>query len=498
MKFIDFFAGIGGFRRGMELAGHECVGFCEFDKFTTASYISMHLLTEEQRKVLEDIPIKKRQKEILKEEYRNGEWYANDIRRVYAGDIPKADCWCFGFPCQDISVAGKQAGFQGNRSSLFFRVMYLVGQLKEEDKPTYLFIENVKNLLSVNGGWDFARLLIEMEQWGYDAEWQVLNSKDFGVPQNRERCFIIGHLRGRSTSKIFPIEGTDGKNSVSLNLLGCLNGRNSQRDRVYSDNGLAPTISTKPGGNTEPKVSILFDTSYIGQDGKARIYENICPTLTSRDYKEPRSVGVVCNVNPSGKGMNGNVYDSTGLSPTLTTNKGEGNKIAIQVLTPDRIEKRQNGRRFKEDGEPMFTLTSQDRHGGAISLNPLGGLYTGVSKEFYRGIYEGCFRCLKANTHDSGVALKLNVLNINSNKGIFVRVSDELIVYAVWYEKYQCYIAIRKLTPRECFRLQGWSDDYFEKAQFVNFDSQLYKQAGNGVTVTVIETIARKMNVNLN
>lgn len=152
MKFIDFFAGIGGFRRGMELAGHECVGFCEFDKFATASYISMHLLTDEQRKALEDIPIKKRQKEILKEEYRNGEWYANDIRRVYAGDIPKADCWCFGFPCQDISIAGKQVGFQGNRSSLFFRVMYLIGQLKEEDKPTYLFIENVKNLLSVNGG----------------------------------------------------------------------------------------------------------------------------------------------------------------------------------------------------------------------------------------------------------------------------------------------------------------------------------------------------------
>ena len=463
MKFIDFFAGIGGFRRGMELAGHECVGFCEFDKFATASYISMHLLTDEQRKALEVIPIKKRQKEILKEEYRNGEWYANDIRRVYAGDIPKADCWCFGFPCQDISVAGKQVGFQGNRSSLFFRVMYLVGQLKEEDKPTYLFIENVKNLLSVNGGWDFARLLIEMDRAGYDAEWQVLNSKDFGVPQNRERCFIIGHLRGRSTSKIFPIEGTDGKNSVSLNLFGCLNGRNSQRDRVYSDDGLAPTISTKPGGNTEPKVSILFDTSYIGQDGKARIYENICPTLTSRDYKEPRSVGVVCNVNPSGKGMNGNVYDSTGLSPTLTTNKGEGNKIVIPVLTPDRIEKRQNGRRFKEDGEPMFTLTGQDRHGIAIEVEE-------TTKR----------------------------LDTSCNQGIFVKVSDELIVYAVWYEKYQCYIVIRKLTPKECFRLQGWSDDYFEKAQFVNSDSQLYKQAGNGVTVTVIETIARKMNVNLN
>lgn len=496
MKFIDFFAGIGGFRRGMELAGHECVGFCEFDKFAAASYISMHLLTEEQRKTLEDIPIKKRQKEILKEEYRNGEWYANDIRRVYAEDIPKADCWCFGFPCQDISVAGKQVGFQGNRSSLFFRVMYLVGQLKEEDKPTYLFIENVKNLLSVNGGWDFARLLIEMEQQGYDAEWQVLNSKDFGVPQNRERCFIIGHLRGRSTSKVFPIEGTDGKNSVSLNLFGCLNGRNSQRDRVYSDDGLAPTISTKPGGNTEPKVSILFDTSYIGQDGKARIYENICPTLTSRDYKEPRSVGVVCNVNPSGKGINGNVYDSTGLSPTLTTNKGEGNKIAIPVLTPDRAEKRQNGRRFKEDGEPMFTLTGQDRHGIAIEVKE-------ATKQGYAecrvGIDSVNFSMPNSKTRKGRVGQEIaNTLDMSCNQGIFVQVSEELTVYAVWYEKYQCYIAIRKLTPKECFRLQGWSDDYFEKAQFVNSDSQLYKQAGNGVTVTVIEAIARKMNVNLN
>lgn len=438
MKFIDFFAGIGGFRRGMELAGHECVGFCEFDKFATASYISMHLLTEEQRKTLEDIPIKKRQKEILKEEYRNGEWYANDIRRVYAGGIPKADCWCFGFPCQDISVAGKQAGFQGNRSSLFFRVMYLVGQLKEEDKPTYLFIENVKNLLSVNGGWDFARLLIEMEQWGYDAEWQVLNSKDFRVPQNRERCFIIGHLRGRSTSKVFPIEGTDGENSVSLNLFGCLNGRNSQRDRVYSGDGLAPTISTKPEGNTEPKVSIKI----IGE------------------------------INSS---QDGKILSTDGIANCHSAGHRNNPKIAIPVLTPDRAEKCQNGRRFKDDGEPMFTLTSQDRHG--VAIDPLGVLRN-IRTEYGKEV--------------------ANTLDTSCNQGVFVQVSEELVVYAVWYEKYKCYIAIRKLTPKECFRLQGWSDDYFEKAQFVNSDSQLYKQAGNGVTVTVIEAMARKMNVNLN
>jgi len=150
----------------MELAGHECVGFCEYDKFAVASYTSMHLITDEQREYLSTLDLKHRQKEILKSEYRNGEWFADDIRTVDARDIPKADCWCFGFPCQDISVAGKQQGFQGNRSSLFFRVMYLVGQIPQEDKPTYLFIENVKNLFSVNGGWDFARLLTEMDRGG--------------------------------------------------------------------------------------------------------------------------------------------------------------------------------------------------------------------------------------------------------------------------------------------------------------------------------------------
>lgn len=419
MQFIDFFAGIGGFRKGMELAGHKCVGFCEFDKFATASYISMHLLTQKQRESLEKVPLKKRQKEILKEEYRNGEWYANDIRRVYARDIPRADCWCFGFPCQDISVAGKQIGFQGNRSSLFFRVMYLIGQLEEENKPTYLFIENVKNLLSVNGGWDFARLLVEMDREGYDAEWQVLNSKDFGVPQNRERCFIIGHLRGRSTAKVFPVERTDGENSVQI--VGHKDGyrRNTQ--------AFAPeALDTGQGGEKGHHVTLpcFIDLCY---EGSQMTEQARC--LKARYYKG------------------------------MANHAGQDSGIAIPVLTPDRAEKRQNGRRFKDDGEPMFTLTGQDRHGIAIEVKEATA----------------------------------KTLDTSCNQGIFVQVSDELIVYAVWYEKLQCYIAIRKLTPKECFRLQGWADDYFEKAAFVNSDSQLYKQAGNGVTVNVIFDIAKKL-----
>lgn len=455
MKFIDFFAGVGGFRRGMELAGHECVGFCEFDKFATASYTSMHLLTQEQREFLDKMPLKQRQKEILKEEYRNGEWYANDIRRVYAGDIPKADCWCFGFPCQDISVAGKQLGFQGNRSSLFFRVMYLVGQLEEENKPTYLFIENVKNLLSVNGGWDFARLLIEMEQGRYDAEWQVLNSKDFGVPQNRERCFIVGHLRGRGSAEVFPVEGTNRENSVSI-----IDHRDGYRrnTQVFSQEGITEALDTAAGGGRGHHIALPCFIDLCNEGSKMT---DQARCLKARYYKG------------------------------ASNHAGQDSGIAIPVLTPDRAEKRQNGRRFKEDGEPMFTLTGQDRHGVAIKVKE-------ATKQGYAecraGIDSVNFSMPNSKTRRERVGREIaNTLDTSCNQGIFVQVSEELVVYAVWYEKYQCYIAIRKLTPKECFRLQGWTDDYFERAEFVNSDSQLYKQAGNGVTVTVIEAMARKL-----
>lgn len=165
-------------------------------------------------------------------------------------------------------------------------------------------------------------------------------------------------------------------------------------------------------------------------------------------------------------------------------------------------------------------------------LIPIGGIYTAVSPAFQRGLYEEGVRCLKSSTHDDGVVLEVkvreatktgyavarggrdavnftmpgsktrrgrvgvdmaNTLDTSCNQGIFVQISEELTVYAVWYPAKQCYVAIRKLTPKECFRLQGWTDDYFEKAQLVNSDSQLYKQAGNGVTVNVIEAIAQKM-----
>ena len=379
----------------MELAGHECVGFCEFDKYAVMSYTAMHLCTQEQLDYLATLPLKQRQKEILKDEYKNGEWYANDVRRVDARDIPEADCWCFGFPCQDISVAGKGIGFNGKRSSLFFEVMRLLDEREANglSRPGYLFIENVKNLLSVNRGGDFAKVLFALDERGFDAEWQVLNSKNFGVPQNRERVFVVGHLRGRSTAEVFPVEGADGTHNIQgviqVGLDGKSHRNNPNQYRVYDSEGVSPCLNQMGGGGREPHI---IDTKY--RQKVVDVYDA---------YNKNWVGGDTCG--------------------TLTTN----------------------------------SMTSTT-HSGTFEL-----------------------------------AFEL-ATDKNSNQGIFGKVLEDLTVYAVWYPKKQRYVAIRKLTPKECFRLQGWTDDYFEKAEFVNSNSQLYKQAGNGVTVCVVEEIAKRMH----
>lgn len=389
MKFIDWFAGIGGFRKGMELAGHECVGFCEFDRFAVASYVAMHLLTSKQQEHIKNIPapskkngepnFTKRQKEILKEEYKNGEWYANDVRRVDAASIPKADCWCFGFPCQDISIAGNCLGFAGKRSSLFFAVTAIIRDVQEENRPSYLLIENVKNLLSVNRGFDFAKLLVELDEVGYDAEWDVLNSKNFGVPQNRERVFIVGHLRGRRTRKVFPLAET---NEIHNKLRA--NGE------IYE---IAQCLTA--GGNDK------WQGDYI-----VKQIGNCMPTATRSNPNQ------------------GRIYAPDGIAPCL--NKMEG--------------------------------------GGRIPLIPVSMTRKAVKK-----------------------TVIANTVNIDEEKCDFV--------YAIWSSEYDCYIAIRRLTPNERFRLQGWPDEYFKRAAMVNSDSQLYKQAGNGVTTLVVCEIGKKMNI---
>lgn len=211
MRFVDFFAGVGGFRRGFQRAGMKPVGWVEWDKYATKVYAAIHDAT--------------------------GEWRGDDICRVSPEDIPAADVWTAGFPCQDVSISGKRAGLvEGTRSNLFYEVI----RLAKEVKPKWIVLENVKGLLSIERGWGFYRVLSALDDIGYDAEWQVLNTKNFGLPQNRERVFIVAHLGG-ITRSIFPVLGyTNGK------LVEVVKGNQSLR--TYDSVGIARCLSANAGG----------------------------------------------------------------------------------------------------------------------------------------------------------------------------------------------------------------------------------------------------------
>lgn len=290
MKFLDLFAGIGGFRLGMEQAGHECVGYVEWDKYARKSYEAIH--------------------------NTEGEWTRDDITTTVTDAEwrelrGKVDIICGGFPCQAFSVAGKRQGFNDTRGTMFFEI----ARAAKEIKPQYLLLENVKGLLNHEKGNTFRTILTILDELGYDAEWQVLNSKDFGVPQNRARVFIIGHLRGTGRREIFPIR-TDATAS-DIKILG----------------------STK----AEYQTSIGQREIVYSPDGSMGC-------LTATDYKQPKRILVKGNLDIKGQDAIKRVYDTDGISPTLTTMQGGQRepKIAIPVLTPERAEKRQNGRRFKE------------------------------------------------------------------------------------------------------------------------------------------------------
>lgn len=449
MKFIDFFAGVGGFTKGLELAGHECIGHCEFDKFAEASYRSMHTITEEQRTRLGKLDKKKRQKEILKSEYLNGEWYANDVRAVRAANMPVADCWTFGAPCQDFSIAGRRAGLEGERSSLVREIFRILEETEETYKPEWLIYENVKGMLSSNRGLDFLSILAEMDRLGYDAEWQIINSRWY-VPQNRERVYVIGHNRRRRRSEIFPITGNGGENSTRQLIGG------AQAHRVCDSNGIACTQNAQAGGVGAKTGLYAFG---IDKSSNKPQELQVANCLMTKDYG-------------------------------VSKRRSEDTAIAIPVLTPARAEKRQNGRRCKEAGEEMFTLTAQDQHGIAIKVKE-------VTKQGYAIADIGDsinFSFPNSKLRRGRVGKNIaNTLDTSCNQAVVTPTKDAEDIWAVWSEKYKCYLTIRKLTPKECFRLQGWTDDYFEKAEFVNSNSQLYKQAGNGVTVNVVQAIGEKI-----
>ena len=369
MKYFSIFSGIGGFELGIHKAYSEnesrdstnseestsqhdrrafCVGYSEINKYASSIYKYHYPL------------------------HRN----YGDCTKINPSDLPDFDLLCGGFPCQAFSIAGKRMGFEDTRGNIFFEICR-IAQVK---RPRFLLLENVKGLLSHDNGRTFITILAALDELGYDAEWEVLNSKYFGVPQNRERVFIVGHLRGQRSEQVFPLGQINEKNNE---LCGQQNNTNTLTARYSQSVG---------------------EGSYIIE-------------------REQQTQGIKQLNNPSHS--NDRLYSGAGLSPSL-------NK-AIEIIRPK-----------------IFNA-----HFGR----------TGERGDGWSDI---------AFTMDSGVG------------------RDQLVN------------SIRRLTPIECERLQGFPDSWTkyglnEKGDIVEIsDSMRYKCLGNAVTVNVVESILRKLNeVNL-
>ncbi|EAC2412653.1 DNA cytosine methyltransferase [Listeria monocytogenes] len=239
MKFLDLFSGIGGFRLGLERAGHTAIGYCEIDEKARKSYQA--IFNPKNEWTAKDIT------KVTDKEWR-------DLNQIY-GTI---DLISGGFPCQAFSLSGRRKGFDDARGTLFFDLMRAAQQIK----PRLLFFENVSGLLSHEDGRTFATILSIMDECGYDVEWRVLNSKTYGyVPQNRERIYIIGHSRKESFYKIFPLREIPQtifrKQHYSnvTNVVGVTRERNAPRfgntQAVYSDKGIIGTLMASDDGNAK-------------------------------------------------------------------------------------------------------------------------------------------------------------------------------------------------------------------------------------------------------
>ena len=356
IKFIDLCSGIGGFHSGLTATGHyECVGHAEIDPHASKAYAAIY--------------------------GKEGGLNYGDLRKIKPKKLPDFDLLCAGFPCQSFSVAGRRLGFKDTRGTIFFEIARIIA----EKRPSFILLENVPGLLSHDGGRTLTTIFSSLVEMGYNLEWMVLNSKYFGVPQQRRRLYIVGYLDSRCAGKVFPLGSSNAKNLKQL-IPG------AQGQRVYETDGIACTQCAGAGG-------------WGGRTGLYFIDMNINPKITdvARCITARHDSGV-------------------------SNHRGEHSAVLIEeeppraVLTPDREKVRQQGRRLKEPEEAMFTITAQDKH----------------------GIY---------------------------HKG-----------------------RIRKLMPIECWRLQGFTDEQFYKAEATGLkDGHLYKMAGNAVSVPVITALGQKI-----
>lgn len=398
IKYLDMFSGIGGFRSGLErIGGFECVGYCEIDEYARRAYETLY--------------------------DTKGEMCFEDARTINPDMLPDVDVICGGFPCQSFSIAGKRRGFDDIRGTLFFEI----ARIAAVKKPALLFLENVPGLLSHDEGRTFATILSTLDEIGYDVWWQVCNSANFGVPQSRNRLYIIGYNRKKCEGEILPFNQTNPK-TIIRRLPG------SEGRRVYSSEALGITLTAS--SNTGLYI-IPIPVKSKTKNGYQLAFPNDSIDIAYIELNSRRGrVGAE-------------------IAHTLMT----GSTQAYYFI----------------DMNPNPKLTELAR---CITARQDSGI------NHRKGEHSGVMVIVKELTADEVLQL-----GDKSDYWTFENPNDDTITALIIFDNEGNFFIgyIRRLTPRECWRLQGFTDEQFDKVISAGIsDTQLYKMAGNAVSVPVI------------
>ena len=412
IKILECFGGIGALTKAFKRQEipHKVVDYVEIDKYAVASYNAINGTNFEPQDICK---------------------WDKDI---------EVDLIMHGSPCQDFSLAGKQAGGDegsGTRSSLMYETIRIVKKLK----PKYVIWENVKNLISKKHRHNFDAYLETMSSLGYTNYYQVLNAKDYGIPQNRERVFTISIL-GNDTYE-FPKENI--QECEVINPLQGISGKSWQFEQnVYSENSILRSLKAGGGSGNIPKVIEHFEFP-PKQELKLKLKDMLEDEVDEKYYLSDKMINFFYKneqvQKEKGNGFRFNVTDGNVIAKTITTRAGsrmDDNFLKIKEATKQGYKEAYEG-----DGVNISSRMKYQRGN--------------VQKESVQTLTTSC-------GNDRGVVL-----------------ND---------------LRIRKLTPKECWRLMGFDDEDFEKASLVNSNTQLYKQAGNSIVVNVLEAVITNLFLN--
>lgn len=459
-KYIELFAGIGGFRQALDSLGGECVFASEIDPFATKAYKAL---------------------------YNGASELNGDITKVEAHDIPDHDVLVGGFPCQAFSIAGQRKGFEEARGTLFFEI----ARIASAKQPRLMLLENVKGLLSHDGGRTFETMCVVLNDIGYAIDFRVLNSKHYGVPQNRERIFVACERDAEHADWNVNGTGVEAKAKRRAQELGI---------RTFNFNWPANNdVVTRLRDVLETNVDEKY---YLSEEKTAKLIAQLGERL---DSAEPI---VHSSLNHYGNDQMNRVYSIDGVAPTITVVSGGGREQKIAVPIIEKVghlpsDSGQTGAVYGVDG---IAPTCLNQHGNAVTkvaelqqYSDGSGISYTVDANYAKGTSPGDIGKGR-RTHvmegtlfnDSGQSRRLVV---NNELAPTLRVGGGGNKPGIWrVEESAPRYRIRKLTPLECWRLQGFSDESHNTVAAAGIsDSQRYKQAGNAVTVNVISAIGRRL-----